>query len=366
MKDQYFMNLALELALRAKGNTSPNPLVGALVVKNGNIVGWGYHRKAGGPHAEIFALNQAAARTRGATLYVTLEPCSHFGKTPPCLDRILNSGIKKVVIGMRDPNPVNNGRSIKILRRNGLDVRAGILKEELRKINESFIKYITKKVPFITVKIAQSLDGKIATKSGDSKWITSQAARNYTHKLRKFYDAILVGINTVLKDDPRLTNPYSRKQPIKVIVDSNLKIPLKAKVLNNPSNVIIATSSINSRSKYNLLRRKGVRIFESPKKNGKVDLRLLFKTLAKLQITDILVEGGGKLVGSLFDAGLVDKVMFFIAPKIIGGGDAVSSVEGKGISNLRQALTLKDLTFRRFNQDLLIEGYVYGDNRRIR
>ena len=358
MKDLYFMDIALRLALRAQGFTSPNPLVGALVVKNGEIVGKGYHRKAGAPHAEIFALNQAGSQTKGATLYVTLEPCSHFGKTPPCVNRILDSGIKKVVIGMKDPNPVNNGRSIRLLRNKGINVKVGILKEELEKINEPFIKYITKKMPFITVKIAQSLDGKIATRLGDSRWITSKVAREYTHRLRKFYDAILVGINTVIKDDPRLNSPYSKKQSIKIIIDSSLKIPLKAKALRNPSSVIIATTSINSRMRYNLLRKRGLKILKIPSKDKKVNLELLFKELAEVQITNILVEGGGKIIGSLFDEKLVDKVMFVIAPKIIGGRQAVSSVEGVGIKYLRQAAELKDLTVKRLNQDLLIEGYV--------
>ena len=356
MKDLYFMDIALRLALRAQGFTSPNPLVGALVVKNGEIVGKGYHRKAGAPHAEIFALNQAGSQTKGATLYVTLEPCSHFGKTPPCVNRILDSGIKKVVIGMKDPNPVNNGRSIRLLRNKGINVKVGILKEELEKINEPFIKYITKKMPFITVKIAQSLDGKIATRLGDSRWITSKVAREYTHRLRKFYDAILVGINTVIKDDPRLNSPYSKKQSIKIIIDSSLKIPLKAKALRNPSSVIIATTSINSRMRYNLLRKRGLKILKIPSKDKKVNLELLFKELAEVQITNILVEGGGKIIGSLFDEKLVDKVMFVIAPKIIGGRQAVSSVEGVGIKYLRQAAELKDLTVKRLNQDLLIEG----------
>ncbi|MBL7131449.1 MAG: bifunctional diaminohydroxyphosphoribosylaminopyrimidine deaminase/5-amino-6-(5-phosphoribosylamino)uracil reductase RibD [Candidatus Omnitrophica bacterium] len=350
------MDIALRLALRAQGFTSPNPLVGALVVKNGEIVGKGYHRKAGAPHAEIFALNQAGSQTKGATLYVTLEPCSHFGKTPPCVNRILDSGIKKVVIGIKDPNPVNNGRSIRLLRNKGINVKVGILKEELEKINEPFIKYITKKMPFITVKIAQSLDGKIATRLGDSRWITSKVAREHTHRLRKFYDAILVGINTVIKDDPQLNSPYSKRQPIKIIIDSSLKIPLKAKALRNPSSVIIATMSISSRRRYNLLRKRGLRILKIPSKDKKVNLELLFKELAEVQITNILVEGGGKIIGSLFDEKLVDKVMFVIAPKIIGGRQAVSSVEGVGIKYLRQAAELKDLTVKRLNQDLLIEG----------
>ena len=357
MNDEHFMNIALRLALRAKGLTSPNPLVGAVVVKNNKIVGKGYHKKAGLAHAEILALNQAGSQAKGGSLYVTLEPCSHFGKTPPCVNRILDTGIKRVIIGMKDPNPVNNGRSIRLLRKHGIDTRVGVLSKQLKKINESFLKYITKKSPFITVKIAQSLDGKIATKLGKSKWITSQKSRRYTHKLRKFYDAILVGINTVIKDNPQLNNPYSKKQPLKIIVDSGLRIPLRAKILNDPLGVIIATNPKSFSSKYNLLKKKGVRISVIPNKNRKVNLKSLFKKLAKMQITNILVEGGGKIVGSLFDQKLVDKVMFVIAPKIIGGKDAVSSVEGVGIKNLREAANLKNLTISKLGQDLLIEGY---------
>jgi len=356
MKDLYFMDIALKLALRAQGSTSPNPLVGALVVKDGKVVGSGYHRKAGAHHAEIFALNQAGTQAKGATLYVTLEPCSHFGKTPPCVDRILDSGIKKVVIGMKDPNPVNNGRSIRLLRNKGINVKVGILKEELKRINEPFIKYITENMPFVAVKVGQSLDGKIATRLTDSKWITSQQARSYTHKLRKFYDAILVGINTVINDNPQLNNPYSQKQPLKIIIDSSLKIPLKAKALRNPSSVIIATNSKGSRRKYNLLKKDGVRILRVPSKNKKVDLKLLFKELAKMQITNILVEGGGKIIGSLFDEKLVDKVMFVIAPKIIGGERAVSSVRGKGVDTINRIIKLKHIDIKKIGSDLLVEG----------
>ena len=356
------MNIAIKLALRAQGLTSPNPLVGALVLKNGKIIGKGYHKKFGGPHAEVFALNQAGNNAKGATLYVTLEPCFHIGKTPPCLDRILESGIKKVVIGMKDPNPVNNGKSIRRLRALGIDTEVGVLREELEKITEPFIKYITKKIPFVTVKSAQSLDAKIATKTGDSKWITSDATRRYSHRLRKFYDAILIGINTVLKDNPRLTNPYSKEQPLKVIVDSSLKIPLKAKVLSDPSKLIIAVNSIKNKRKYNLLHKMGVRILELPDKDGRVDLRLLFKNLAKMQIANVLVEGGGTLLGSLFDDKLVDKVMFFVAPKIIGGKDAISSVGGCGNKNIAGAVELQDIQIKKINRDLLIEAYVHRNN----
>lgn len=356
--DAYFMNLAMRLALRAKGKTSPNPLVGAVIVKNGKIVSRGYHHKAGGPHAEIVALRQAKAKAQSAKLYVTLEPCSHFGRTPPCVNAILNSGIKEVIIGMKDPNPINNGKSIEILKNHGIKIRVGFLKAALKRINEPFIKYITKRLPFVTIKTGQSLDGKIATNAGDAKWVTSSRTRHFTHRLRKFYDAILVGINTVLQDNPSLN---SQDKPIKkIIVDSNLRLPLDARIFykSAPQNIIIATTNSASGRKMQSLKAKGAQVLIIPKKDKGIDLKLLLKKLAALGITNILVEGGGAINASLLKEDLVDKVSFFIAPKIIGGNRAINSFGGEGIKFMRQAVVLRDLKIKRLGQDIWVEGDV--------
>ncbi|MDD2654662.1 MAG: bifunctional diaminohydroxyphosphoribosylaminopyrimidine deaminase/5-amino-6-(5-phosphoribosylamino)uracil reductase RibD [Candidatus Omnitrophica bacterium] len=368
-KDEYFMDLALKLALKAKGKTSPNPLVGAVIVKNNRIIGEGFHRRAGEPHAEIIALRKAGESSRGSTLFVTLEPCSHFGRTPPCVVEIIKSKIKKVVIGMQDPNPINNGKSIQILRSQKIEVKVGCLEEKLRRINEDFTKYITQKIPFVTVKVAQSLDGKIAVASGESKWITSEKSRSISHDLRKYYDAILVGINTVLKDDPLLDCPDREKKLYKVKVDSDLRIPLKSKIFSDASHgkiIIATTKDFTKESKYDILAKKEVIFIKTPKKDGKVDLRYLLNQLARLEIMNVLVEGGGKVIGSMFDEGLVDKLMFFIALKIIGGNNSITSVSGKGVRFINEAIPINDIQIKNIDGDILVEGYVHRDNRKSR
>jgi diaminohydroxyphosphoribosylaminopyrimidine deaminase/5-amino-6-(5-phosphoribosylamino)uracil reductase len=358
--DEYYMGLALKLALKAKGKTSPNPLVGALVVKAGKIIGRGFHAKAGFAHAEIVALDEAGKRAKGATLYVTLEPCTHTGRTPPCINRIIGSGIKEVVVGMIDPNPLNNGKGVTLLKQSNLKVRVGVLGEQLKEINESFIKYITTRMPFITVKVAESLDGRIATRSGDSKWITSDKSRAFAHRIRKDYDAIMVGVNTVLRDNPSLNAWFSEKKLIKIIVDSNLSISENANIFAKDSQVIIIT--LPSRPGQETENRKSLsakaRILEVKEKSGQINLPDALKKLAQLRISNIIVEGGGTLIGSLFDERLVDRVLFFISPKIIGGKDAVSSVMGNGIKRIDQAIKLQDLKIRRFGEDLLVAAKV--------
>ena len=356
------MRMALDLALKAKGETSPNPLVGAVVVKNERIIAKGFHSKAGMPHAELLVLKNAGKKAIGGRLYVTLEPCSHYGRTAPCVNEIIKSKIKDVIIGMRDPNPVNNGRGIQMLRKHGIKVKVGVLEKELKKINEPFIKYITKALPFITVKLAQSLDGKIATRTGDSNWITSKASREYSRMKRRFHDGIMVGVNTLMKDDPFLNSkPKSNKFPIKIIVDSKLKTPLNARILSkrSPAPVIIAVSSrLNNENKIKKLESSKIKILFVKERKQRLDLRDLLKKLVKLEITNILVEGGGKLIGSFFDARLVDKALFFIAPKIIGGEDSVNSVGGKGIKKINSSVKLRNMNIQRFDKDILIEGYV--------
>jgi diaminohydroxyphosphoribosylaminopyrimidine deaminase/5-amino-6-(5-phosphoribosylamino)uracil reductase len=354
------MLLAMRLALRARYATSPNPMVGAIVVKNGKIIGRGYHEKAGFPHAETIALEEAGENAKGATMYVTLEPCVHFGRTPPCVDRIIKSGIKEVIIGMIDPNPLNNGRGIKILRQHKIMVEVGVLEDKLKRLNEAFIKYITRRMPFITVKIAQSLDGKIATKTGDSKWITSDKSRVYAHRIRRHYDAIMVGINTILRDNPRLDTWFSKRHPIKIIVDSQLSTPQDAHIFFKNSQVIIVTLPISAGQETenrNILIKKA-KVLEVKEKAGQINLRDMLKKLAGLGITSILVEGGGTLNGSLFDEGLVDKVLFFISPKVVGGKNAIGSFMGQGISRIDKAVKLKDIKLRHIGEDFLIEGYV--------
>ncbi len=357
---EYFMNLAIQEALKAKGMTSPNPLVGALVVKNNHIIAKGFHKKAGLAHAEITALDQAGKKAEGATLYVTLEPCTHFGRTPPCVNRIIRSGVKEVIVGMIDPNPVNNGKGLQILRKHNIKVEVGFLEEKLKKINEVFLKYANKNMPFITVKVAQSLDGKIASKTGDSKWITSDKSRVYSHKIRQNYDAIVVGVNTVLRDNPKLTSWFSQKNPIKIVVDSQLSTPVDANIFADDSKVIIVT--VPSRPGQETENRKSLaqkaKILEVKEKGGQINLKDMLKKLAGLNISNVLVEGGGTLIGSLFDEGLVDKIMFFISPKIIGGKDAVSSVMGQGITRVDKAVKLKDVSVKRIGEDFLVEAYV--------
>ena len=320
------MRLAIELAKKAIGKTSPNPAVGAVIVKNNKVIGKGYHKKAGLPHAEINALREAGQKAKGATLYVTLSPCDHYGRTPPCTDAIIKSGIKKVIIAMKDPNPVNNGNGIKRLRGSGIKVDAGVLAKEAEAINKPYIKFITKNLPYITVKVAQSLDGKIATRTGDSKWISSEDSRRYVHELRGKVDAVMVGANTVLRDDPLLLSKVSRKQPVRIIVSGKSGVPQDAK------------------------------IFSSLDRSPVIIVKSLSEALALKNITHILVEGGGELIASLVKKDLVDRFLIFIAPKIIGGRTAKTAVEGAGISHIKDASNFKIKSIRRFKKDILIEA----------
>ncbi len=355
----YYMRLAMNLARKAKGLTSPNPMVGALVVKNGRIISKGYHQKVGLAHAEVIALNKAAAKAKGASLYVTLEPCTHFGKTPPCVDSIIKSGVKEVIVGMIDPNPMNNGKGVGILKQYGINVSVGYLEDELRKMNEVFIKYITKKMPFVTVKVAQSLDGKIATRTYDSKWITSDESRIFAHRIRQDYDAIMVGVNTVLRDNPKLDAWFAKRQPIKIVVDSQLSTP-EDKNIFLKGKVIIATlhTKPGQETENRRILTQRANILEIKEKEGQINLKDMMKKLANLGISSILVEGGGTLNGALFDEGLVDKVIFFVSPKIIGGKDAVSSIMGKGVARIDKVIKLKEIKLKRIAEDFLIEGLV--------
>ena len=359
MTDEIFMREALRIARNAEGRTSPNPLVGAVVVREGKIIAEGWHRKAGTPHAEIHALKMAGELSRGATLYVTLEPCSHFGRTPPCANAIVDSGIGRVVAAMSDPNPKVAGRGFEILRAAGIEVEVGVLEDEARKLNEIFLKWVTRKLPFVTLKFACSLDGKIATSTGESQWISGIDSRKFSHHLRDINDAILVGVGTVLADNPTLTTRLVEgKNPIRVIVDSTARTPLNSNVVTDKSaRTIIATTSTAPDEKISALKNLGVEIITAG--NGdRVDLEILMQKLAAREITSILVEGGGKINFSMLSAGLVDKIFAFIAPKIIGGENSLTAVGGAGFEKLSDVVALKNFTAERIGEDFLLSGYV--------
>ncbi len=357
---EYYMNLAMRLALKAKGKTYPNPMVGAVVIKNGRVIGRGFHERAGLPHAEVMALDEAGKNAKAATLYVTLEPCAHFGHTPPCVDRIIESRVKEVIVGMVDPNPINNGKGIAILKQYGIKVQVGILEDKLRRMNEVFIKYITKRMPFITVKVAESLDGRIATRTGDSKWITSDKSRGFAHRIRQDFDAIMVGVNTVLRDNPKLDAWFTKKQPIKIVVDSQLSTPQDASIFSQGASVVIVTlpTKPGQETENREILVKKAKILEAKEKDGQINLKDMFKKLSRMGIANILIEGGGTLNGSLFDEGLVDKVMFFISPEIIGGKEAIGSVMGHGVARVERSIKIQDSKLRRFGEDILVEGYI--------
>ncbi len=356
------MEKALGLARKGQGLTSPNPCVGAVVVKDNKVIAGAFHKRAGQAHAEALALKKAGRRANGSTLYVTLEPCNHFGKTPPCTDTVIKSGVKRVVVGMTDPNPVNSGKGLARLKRNGIAVKTGVLRKEAESLNIPFVKFIKERIPYVTVKVAQTLDGKIATKTGDSKWISNDASRRFVHVMRERVDCVLVGINTILKDDPLLTPRLgrpSRKNVKRVIIDSHLKIPLKSKVLKNPESLIIATTKKASKKKLLQLTRKKVDIIITKDKKGQVNLKSFLKELAQRNISHILVEGGGNIVSSFLKENLVDEMLIFISPKIVGGRDAVTSVEGDGVKFVDEAIPLSNIKVERFGTDILVRGHVY-------
>ncbi len=359
-----YMCQALNLALKGKGMTSPNPIVGCVVVRGSKVISEGWHKRCGGDHAEVMALKKAGAKAKGATLYVTLEPCSHVGRTPPCVDRIISSGIKQVFIAMKDPNPVNNGKSIRKLQRSGIKVATGILDVQAKAINAPFIKWIKTKTPYVVAKSAQSLDGKIATSSGHSQWITSKGARDYAHVLRNDFDAILVGANTVIKDDPRLNAANKSKNITKIICDSSLRVSLNAKFFKpKASQVIVATTSKAKKAKVTSLENKGAQVILCPQKQGKVDLKVLLKELGKKDITSLLIEGGSQIVGDAYKNKLVDKALIFIAPKIIGDQNALSSICGVNVKNVDKSVQLKDVSVQRIGEDILVEGNVRSSDK---
>jgi len=357
------MRRALELAGKAAGRTSPNPMVGAVIVKNGRVIAEGYHKKAGRPHGEIEALRKAGKRARGAQMFVNLEPCCHQGRTPPCTGAIIKSGIKEVYIGMRDPNPLVAGKGIRQLKRAGITVHSGILKSECQRLNEVFVKYILTGRPFVTLKSALSLDGKIATSSGESQWITGPEARERVHQMRDQVDAILVGAGTVFKDNPRLTTRLKKGKghnPARVILDARAEIPLKARVFHQArrDRVIYVTTRRASNYRINWLHKAGVSVYILPERNDHISLKKLVKLLGQSGIISVLVEGGSKLNASALKAGIVDKAVLFLAPLVIGGESAPGVVGGAGVKSLKQALPIKNLTVTPVGADWMIEGYL--------
>jgi diaminohydroxyphosphoribosylaminopyrimidine deaminase/5-amino-6-(5-phosphoribosylamino)uracil reductase len=364
MPPRQYMECALSLARLAMGYTSPNPAVGAVVVKDGLAVGMGYTQPAGSEHAEVMALRQAGDKAQGATMYVTLEPCSHYGRTPPCTQAIINAGISEVYIALLDPNPVVSGRGVARLNEGGIKTHIGIYQQEASEINEAYIKHITTGLPFVVAKFAMSLDGKIATKTGDSKWITKEEARKYAHALRYTVDAIMVGVNTIVADNPRLTakccggrGGVGKMQPLRLVVDSKGKVPLNAHIFEPPGVVLLAVAAPFDSVRKEKFVEVGAEVLELPAREGSVDIVELLKLLGRRKIVNVLVEGGGKLLGSLFDHHLVDKVLAFISPIIIGGCEAVS-VGGNGVDNMAKALRLSRVDIKSFGDDILVSGYV--------
>lgn len=361
--DRTYMLKALELAGLAQGRTNPNPMVGAVIVKDGAVVGEGYHHKAGTPHAEVHALKQAGKDAAGADLYVTLEPCSHFGRTPPCADAVIEAGISRVVIATVDPNPKVAGRGIEKLTAAGIKVEIGLLEKEARKLNEVYFKYIKTGLPLVAMKTAMTLDGKIATQSGDSKWITTETSRKYVHELRNIYDGIMIGIGTVLKDDPRLNTRLDQedtRNPIRIIIDGHLKLPLESnicKTADQQKTLVFCEESADITKRFELQSR-GIDVYSLKCDPEQIPLPVVLSKLGELQICSLLVESGGEINASLLAEGLVDKVYWFIAPKILGGRTAPSPVGGQGVVKMNEALDLTSLALQRLGDDILITGYI--------
>ncbi|MCX6899425.1 MAG: bifunctional diaminohydroxyphosphoribosylaminopyrimidine deaminase/5-amino-6-(5-phosphoribosylamino)uracil reductase RibD [Verrucomicrobia bacterium] len=359
--DAEMMERALALARRAMGQTSPNPMVGAVVVRNRRIIGEGYHHRAGAPHAEIHALNAAGDRAKGSDLYVTLEPCSTHGRTPPCTDAIINAGIRRVVVAAVDPNPKHSGQGLELLKKAEIRVEVGLLCEEASKLNEPFNKWIRTGMPFLTVKAAMSLDGKIATRIGESKWITGEKSRAFVQELRRGADAVMVGSGTIIADNPQLIvrDGAIDRQPRRVVVDSRGRSALDARVFSDEHHqrTIVLTSERSPEPWRKQLGDRGVTVLTCALRDDHLDVSDALKSLTEHEVISVLVEGGGGLIGALFDARLVDKAVFFYAPKIIGGTDAPTAVEGKGIEQLKNAVALRKVEWRHLGDDLVVIGY---------
>lgn len=364
-KDKYYMRKALELARKGEGYTGNNPLVGAVVVKDDKIVGQGYHKYYGGPHAEVYALEEAGDEARGADLYVNLEPCCHHGKTGPCSLKVINSGIRRLIVGMQDPNSRVDGKGLKMIKEQGIEVKTGVLKDECRKLNEIFIKYITGNLPFVILKAAQTVDGFLATRSGDSQWITNKKARQYGHRLRHKTAAVLVGIGTVLSDNPRLTTRLEENEGqdgIRVVLDPSLKIPAEARIINHNSEtetLLVCGPEVSEEKSKMIGAKEKVDIMQLELNDrGQIPLRKLLQELHKREISSVLVEGGGHVNYSFLKEGLIDKVYMFTAPRIYGGADGVSTFSGSGPDKMEEVSAIQDLEIIKLDDNVLFKGYL--------
>ncbi|QRG66876.1 bifunctional diaminohydroxyphosphoribosylaminopyrimidine deaminase/5-amino-6-(5-phosphoribosylamino)uracil reductase RibD [Brevibacillus choshinensis] len=360
-QDVRFMEMALELARGVRGQTSPNPLVGAVVVQNGQVVGMGAHLKAGGPHAEVHALRMAGDLAKGATMYVTLEPCSHHGKTPPCAEAVVAAGVSRVVVAVLDPNPLVAGKGIERLLSAGVEVKIGVCAQEATKLNEVFFHYIQTKLPFVTVKTASTLDGKIATATGHSRWITGEAARAEVHELRRTNDAILVGVGTVLADDPELTARSSGelygKQPVRVVLDSQLRTPLTARIVQDPlaTTWIFTTPEASEERRQAFAEVKHVKLITL---DAPLSVMAVLKQLGELGITSLLVEGGAGVNGSFLQAKAIQKIISYVSMKLVGGKEASTPFGGAGFATMDEAVTLKDIAIKQVSEeDVRFIGY---------
>jgi diaminohydroxyphosphoribosylaminopyrimidine deaminase/5-amino-6-(5-phosphoribosylamino)uracil reductase len=361
-KDIAYLQMAYGLAEKAIGWASPNPYVGAVILNRGIIVGYGYHKKPGEQHAEIIALERAGSRAKNGTAYITLEPCTHWGRTPPCVDKVLQAKLRRVVVSAYDPNPLVYKQGVMKMRQAGIEVSVGLLQAKNQQLNETYIKYITNKIPFVTLKTAVSLDGKTATKAYDSQWISSAMTRDYAHLLRGEYDAIMVGINTLLRDDPKLTIRHSNwkgKHLARVILDSQLRFPLTAQIIATLSQgkILVFTHKQASPQKAEALRKKGIEVIPISQSSGKIHLPEVLSWLGKHEISSVLVEGGGQVHTSLLEEKLVDKIILALSPKMIGGKQAPTFFQGNGVDFIKEAFPLKKIRSFRIDDDIIVEGY---------
>ncbi len=362
-KDYQYMQRAFELAKKGVGSVNPNPLVGAVIVRNDKIIGEGYHEFYGGPHAEVNAFRSATENVEGACMYVTLEPCSHFGKTPPCAEAIVKNKIAKVVIGMLDPNPLVAGKGVKLLEDNGIEVEYGYMCEELSDMNRVFLKFIQNKKPYVVLKTAMTLDGKIASHTGDSRWVSNTDSRKRVHELRNELSAIMIGVDTVIVDDPILTTRLEDKEgrnPVRIVVDSKARIPLNSKILNScdQAKTILAVTEEVKAEKLKEIEDLGNVVLKVKSSNGRVDLQNLMLKLGEKGIDGVLLEGGATLNFSALQAGVVDEVMSFIAPKFIGGANGKTPVGGQGIEKMRDAIELENIEMNQLGNDLMLTGKI--------
>jgi diaminohydroxyphosphoribosylaminopyrimidine deaminase / 5-amino-6-(5-phosphoribosylamino)uracil reductase len=360
--DLGYMEMAYGLAEKARGRTSPNPLVGAVAVRDGRVVGHGFHEEPGKPHAEILALRMAGARAKGATLYLTLEPCVHWGRTPPCVDTVLAAGLERVVVSAVDPNPLVHRKGVRRLRQAGLDVSLGLLAERNARLNEAYVKYITRKTPFVTLKAALTLDGKIACRSGDSKWISSAGTRDYVHLLRGEQDALMIGVNTLLADDPLLTvrHPnWGRKKVVRVVLDSRLRFPLGSRILATlgRGRVVVFAGKDAPAAKARALEARGVEVVFPSGNKLAWPLADVLDELGRREIAALLVEGGGRLFTSFVEAGLADKAVLTYAPRLVGGAAAPSFLGGRGVDRIGRAFALMETRSFSVEDDIIVEGY---------